>query len=140
MSKLDELIAEMCPDGVQSKKISELCCISRGIVISKEDISNNVGDYPVYSSQTENTLTCYGTLSIANVCRVRNITHRHLSFLLKSDFPLAYHLGFAIDDNPLALLSNPMFHCLCQKCGGSPRGLSCYRKSLIIRTFNNSRF
>lgn len=42
MSKLDELIAEMCPDGVQSKKISELCCISRGIVISKEDISNNV--------------------------------------------------------------------------------------------------
>lgn len=49
-----ELIAEMCPDGVQSKKISELCCISRGIVISKEDISNNVGDYPVYSSQTEN--------------------------------------------------------------------------------------
>lgn len=86
------------------------------------------------------TLTCYGTLSIANVCRVRNITHRHLSFLLKSDFPLAYHLGFAIDDNPLALLSNPMFHCLCQKCGGSPRGLSCYRKSLIIRTFNNSRF
>ena len=54
MSKLDELIAEMCPDGVQSKKISELCCISRGIVISKEDISNNVGDYPVYSSQTEN--------------------------------------------------------------------------------------
>ena len=39
MSKLDELIAEMCPDGVQSKKISELCCISRGIVISKEDIS-----------------------------------------------------------------------------------------------------
>ena len=52
MSKLDELIAEMCPDGVQSKKISELCCISRGIVISKEDISNNVGDYPVYSSQT----------------------------------------------------------------------------------------
>ena len=42
MSKLDELIAEMCPDGVQSKKISELCCISRGIVISKEDISKNV--------------------------------------------------------------------------------------------------
>ena len=90
-----------------------------------------------YSKQF--TLTCYGTLSIANVCRVRNITHRHLSFLLKSDFPLAYHLGSAEDDNPLALLSNPMFHCLCQKCGAL-RGFYCILKSLIICTFNNSRF
>ena len=72
-----------------------------------------------YSKQF--TLTCYGTLSIANVCRVRNITHRHLSFLLKSDFPLAYHLGSAEDDNPLADLSHPMCHCLRQICGGSPR-------------------
>lgn len=32
-----------------------------------------------------------------------------------------YHLGSAIDDNPLAVLSKSMFHCLHQYCGGSPR-------------------
>ena len=32
-----------------------------------------------------------------------------------------YHLGSAIDDNPLAVLSKSMFHCLRQYCGGSPR-------------------
>lgn len=35
-------------------KISELCDISRGRVISKEYLRKNVGRYPVYSSQTEN--------------------------------------------------------------------------------------
>lgn len=35
-------------------KIEDICDISRGIVISKGFIKNNAGDYPVYSSQTEN--------------------------------------------------------------------------------------
>ena len=34
--------------------IGELCRISRGRVISKEYIRDNAGEYPVYSSQTEN--------------------------------------------------------------------------------------
>ena len=54
MSKLEQLIKELCPDGVEWKKIGEICEITRGVVISKDDIRNNIGEYPVYSSQTEN--------------------------------------------------------------------------------------
>ena len=54
MSRLDELIQELCPDGVEYVKIKELCNISRGIVIPKKYIQDNPGNYPVYSSQTEN--------------------------------------------------------------------------------------
>lgn len=39
---------------LNSFKISDICKISRGRVISKDDIINNQGIYPVYSSQTEN--------------------------------------------------------------------------------------
>lgn len=54
MTKLEELINELCPDGVEYKRIDELCIITRGRVMSKDYIRNNVGQYPVYSSQTEN--------------------------------------------------------------------------------------
>ncbi|WP_055164145.1 restriction endonuclease subunit S, partial [Blautia hydrogenotrophica] len=54
MSKLEELIQKLCPDGVEYKRVSDLCNVSRGIVISKQFIEGNKGDYPVYSSQTEN--------------------------------------------------------------------------------------
>lgn len=54
MSKLDDLIQEFCPDGVECFKIRDICEISRGIVISKQDIIENLGEFPVYSSQTEN--------------------------------------------------------------------------------------
>lgn len=54
MSKLDELIQELCPNGVEYKRIDEICNISRGRVMSKDYIRDNAGDYPVYSSQTEN--------------------------------------------------------------------------------------
>lgn len=39
---------------VEKRKVSDVCAISRGKVISKDDIRNNAGEYPVYSSQTEN--------------------------------------------------------------------------------------
>lgn len=54
MSRLDELIQELCPDGVEYKRIDEICDISRGRVMSKDYIQANQGEYPVYSSQTEN--------------------------------------------------------------------------------------
>ena len=54
MSKLQELIQELCPNGVEYKTLGEVCEISRGIVISKDFIRDNAGEYPVYSSQTEN--------------------------------------------------------------------------------------
>lgn len=62
MSRLDELIAELCPDGVPKQSISEICNISRGRVMSKDYIKDNAGDYPVYSSQTENN----GQLGLIN--------------------------------------------------------------------------
>ena len=54
MSKLDELIKDLCPNGVEYKELKDLCIISRGKVISKDYIRDNPGDFPVYSSQTEN--------------------------------------------------------------------------------------
>ena len=54
MSKLEELIARLCPDGVEYKTVGEIANISRGKVMSKDYLRDNIGDYPVYSSQTEN--------------------------------------------------------------------------------------
>ena len=51
-NNLDELL--MHSGEIQYKKIGEICTITRGRVISKDYIRNNTGDYPVYSSQTEN--------------------------------------------------------------------------------------
>ena len=54
MQKIHELIEKLCPNGVEYKNIQELCKISRGKVMSKDFIKSNTGEYPVYSSQTEN--------------------------------------------------------------------------------------
>lgn len=54
MSKLKKLIQELCPNGVEYKKLGNICRLSRGKVYSKEYLNNHVGDYPVYSSQTAN--------------------------------------------------------------------------------------
>lgn len=54
MTKLEQLIEELCPNGVERKSIGEICDICRGRVMSKDYISKNKGEYPVYSSQTEN--------------------------------------------------------------------------------------
>lgn len=54
MSKLERLIEELCPEGVEYRAISEIANITRGRVMSKEYIKSNYGIYPVYSSQTEN--------------------------------------------------------------------------------------
>lgn len=54
MTKLEELIEKLCPDGVEYKTVGEIANISRGKVMSKDYLKNNIGEYPVYSSQTEN--------------------------------------------------------------------------------------
>ena len=54
MSRLEELIQQHCPDGVEYKKLGEICYLSRGKVYSKSYIEENAGEYPVYSSQTAN--------------------------------------------------------------------------------------
>ena len=55
MSKIDDLIKELCPDGVSVRSLGDLedsgiIKLGRGMVISKNDIADNPGDYPVYSS------------------------------------------------------------------------------------------
>ena len=54
MSKLEELIKELCPAGVEYRRVGDIANISRGKVMSKDFLKENAGDYPVYSSQTEN--------------------------------------------------------------------------------------
>ena len=54
MSKINDLIKKLCPNGVPYYEIKELCFVTRGRVISKNELRENVGEYPVYSSQTLN--------------------------------------------------------------------------------------
>ena len=54
MSKIEELIQQYCPNGVEFKKLGDVFNISRGRVMSKEYLRDNTGIYPVYSSQTAN--------------------------------------------------------------------------------------
>ena len=44
MTKLEQLIEELCPNGVESKSIGEICDICRGRVMSKDYISENKGE------------------------------------------------------------------------------------------------
>ena len=43
MSKIDELIAQYCPNGVEYKRLEDIFKISRGRVMSKEYLSQNKG-------------------------------------------------------------------------------------------------
>ena len=52
MSKIDNLLKELCPKGVGLKTICSICNVSRGRVMSKDYLRDNVGEFPVYSSQT----------------------------------------------------------------------------------------
>lgn len=54
MSKINELVEKLCPNGAEYYSIRDLCNITRGRVMSKDYIRDNRGEYPVYSSQTEN--------------------------------------------------------------------------------------
>lgn len=68
MSKLDELIQELCPDGVEHVQLGTVCEISKGVQFNKSDM-NDEGSYPVINgginpsgyieqyNQTENTIT-----------------------------------------------------------------------------------
>lgn len=52
MNKIERMLQELCPEGVEYRKLTDICGLSRGKVYSKTYLSENVGDYPVYSSQT----------------------------------------------------------------------------------------
>jgi len=55
MSKLDELILDLCPDGVEYKKLNDACIIRRGIRVVRSQLKLE-GDIPVY----QNSLTPMG--------------------------------------------------------------------------------
>ena len=56
MSKLQELIQELCPDGVEYKKLGEVCEMQRGTSLTK---ANSVeGEYPVISGGKEPAFYC----------------------------------------------------------------------------------
>jgi type I restriction enzyme S subunit len=54
MSRLDELIAELCPNGVEYKKLKEVASVSIGEFVHKNKQNPN-GVYPVYNGGTSNT-------------------------------------------------------------------------------------
>ena len=58
MSKLDELIAELCPDGVEYKTIGETVGVNRGKRLVKSQLSDN-GAYEVYHGSKESILGRY---------------------------------------------------------------------------------
>lgn len=68
MSKIEDLIKQYCPNGCEWKRLGDtsLFRISRGVVISKSYIAEHHGQYPVYSSQTENDgcLGCIDTYAV----------------------------------------------------------------------------
>ena len=69
MTKLDRLIAELCPDGVEYKHIGDVCDISAGGDVPKDRLSNertNIYNIPIYSNGIgENAL--YGWTDIAKM-------------------------------------------------------------------------
>lgn len=67
MSRIDEMLREMCPEGVEYVELGKLeddglITLGRGKVISKKDIQHNPGEYPIYSSSATGSglLGAYG--------------------------------------------------------------------------------
>ena len=49
MNKIERMLQELCPDGVEYKKLGEVCEIQRGVRVTKQQLSEN-GAYPVYQN------------------------------------------------------------------------------------------
>ncbi len=61
MSEIRKLIQELCPSGVEFKKLGEICNINRGVRVVRKDLSEQ-GDYPVF----QNSLTPLGYYDRSN--------------------------------------------------------------------------
>lgn len=61
MSKLQELIQRLCPDGVEYKKLGEVCEVRRGVRVVKQELAES-GNIPVY----QNSLKALGYYSDSN--------------------------------------------------------------------------
>ncbi|MGL5724790.1 restriction endonuclease subunit S [Cetobacterium sp.] len=56
MSKLEQLINELCPDGVEYKLLKDISIMKRGVSITKKDLTE--GDIPVISGGKEPAYYC----------------------------------------------------------------------------------
>ena len=102
LDSINRVVQAFCSEGVPYKSVSEIAKICRGQVMSKDFLRDNAGEYPVYSSQTENDgmlgkITTYmfdgeyltwttdganagtvfyrkGKFSVTNVCGVIDVT------------------------------------------------------------------
>ena len=84
MSKIEQLIQQLCPEGVEYKRLGEVCEIKRGERITKRDILKE-GEFPVISggiyplgrynkfNREANTITIasYGSAGYVNYQRER---------------------------------------------------------------------
>jgi len=50
MNKIEKLINKLCPEGVEFKKLGEVCNIKTGQAVNKIMIQKNPGDFPVINS------------------------------------------------------------------------------------------
>lgn len=48
MSRLNELVKELCPNGVEYKKLGDVCTVATGEQLNKSLLTDN-GEYPVYN-------------------------------------------------------------------------------------------
>ena len=48
MSKLDRLIEELCPNGVEYRELEKITDVNLGRRVTKAEIENNPGNYPVW--------------------------------------------------------------------------------------------
>ena len=63
MSKLEELIQELCPKGVEYKKISEVTSVNRGRRLTKSELIDD-GKYEVYHGSKDSILGMYDKYNV----------------------------------------------------------------------------
>lgn len=76
MSKIDEMIAELCPDGVEYKRLDEVCQRQKGTSITAakmKEIASDEGDLLVFGGGKTKIWTNFSCLPNANIVEVPSI-------------------------------------------------------------------
>lgn len=119
MSKLQELIREMCPEGVEFRKLGEVCEINRGTRVVRSNLTDN-GKFPVY----QNSLIPLGYYDKSNY-------PANTTFLISAG--AAGEIGFS--EEPIWAADD----CLCITCSKHLSDKYVYYSLLNNKTFFKSR-